>query len=261
MRRRLFALAALAGLLIATDVAAQSAVEGCDVPGELRGLHARLPNTAEAVGKGRELVVVALGSSSTVGVGASRPDIAYPAQLEAALRRAWPALAIVVHNEGVGGETAAQMLARLESSVLVHRPQLVIWQVGGNGLLQDRDVAEHGNLLRLGIARIAAAKSDVVLMDPQYAPRLLMNLRYRDVVDGIAAVAEETRVGLLQRSDMMRYWVTSGGYRIDELIGPDQLHMSDIGYTCVARLLAEGVVAATRAALPSPAASLKEGVK
>lgn len=260
--RRAF-LAGLAGLFAATSAAAQvtsptATTEECYVPAELRGVHASLPNTAEAVGKGRELVIVALGSSSTAGTGASRPDKAYPAQLQVALRRVWPTLAIVVYNEGVGGETTEKMLARLERSVLAHQPHLVIWQIGSNGLLQDRRAADHDDLLRQGIARIAAAKADVVLMDPQYAPRLLVNSRYRDVIDAIAAVAAETKVGLLQRSAMMQYWLTTGRYGLDELIVADLLHMSDTGYACVAQLLADGVVAATHAPPPVSPASLAD---
>src|SRR4051812_19623728 len=42
-----------------------------------------LPATAAAVAAGRPVTIVALGSSSTAGIGASTPDRTYPAQLEA----------------------------------------------------------------------------------------------------------------------------------------------------------------------------------
>ncbi len=50
---------------------------GCDM----------LPRTCAAVAAGRPLVVVAIGSSSTAGAGATAPKRACPAQLEAALLR------------------------------------------------------------------------------------------------------------------------------------------------------------------------------
>jgi lysophospholipase L1-like esterase len=262
--RRTAFLVGFALLSFASGAVAQSALPArpadsqCAAPAELRGFHADLPHTAEAVGKGRKLVVVALGSSSTVGTGASRPDLAYPVQLADTLRRLWPTVAISVYNEGVGGETTDKMLARLDRSVLVHHPQLVIWQTGSNGLLQNREKADRGSLLRQGIARIAAAGADTVLMDPQYAPMLLDNAHYNNAVADIAAVAAETKVGLLRRSDIMRYWVESGYHRMDELVVSDRLHMTDLGYTCVAHLLASGMAAAVQHP-GQPAVALRTG--
>ena len=46
----------------------------------------------------------------------------------------------------------------------------------------------------------------------------------------------------------MRYWVQGGRFALGELIVSDQLHMSDVGYTCIARILAEGIVRATAVA-------------
>ena len=244
----------VAGLALLFAVASAAAEplpaddDACQVPAELRGLQANLPHTAAAVRAMGELIVVALGSSSTVGVGASRPEKAYPAQLADVLQRAWPDLAITVRNAGIGGETTDQMLGRLDGDVLVHQPHLVIWQMGSNGQTEDRDIAAHGEFLRRGIARMTAAGADIVLMDLQYAPRLLRKARFKDIVDGIAAVAAETQVGLLRRFEIMRYWVQGGRFALGELIVSDQLHMSDVGYTCIARILAEGIVRATAVA-------------
>ena len=71
-----------------------------------------LPNTARAIRRGAALVIVAIGSSSTQGVGASDQAHTYPALLAEELRRRWPRLAVTVVNKGVGGENAEQMLAR-----------------------------------------------------------------------------------------------------------------------------------------------------
>jgi hypothetical protein len=49
-----------------------------------------LPASRAALRAGRPLTVVAFGSSSTEGAGASTPDHAYPARLEALLRAALP---------------------------------------------------------------------------------------------------------------------------------------------------------------------------
>ena len=51
-------------------------------------------------------------------------------------------------------------------------PDLVIWQVGTNAVLRNLDPAETAKLVEEGVARIQAAGSDVVLVDPQYSPRV-----------------------------------------------------------------------------------------
>jgi len=43
---------------------------------------------------------------------------------------------------------------------------------------------------------------------------------------------------------MQRDWVTSGQYRVEELMTPDQLHMNDTSYACIAHLLAESLTSA-----------------
>ncbi len=57
----------------------------------------------------RELRIVAMGSSSTQGYGASNPQFAYPAQLKMKLEAAMPGIKVHVWNKGVGGEDAAEM--------------------------------------------------------------------------------------------------------------------------------------------------------
>ena len=133
----------------------------------------KLPNTARAIRSGKPLVIVAIGSSSTEGVGASDPAHTYPALLAEELRHRWPQLAVNVINKGVGGELASQMLARFERDVLPYHPQLVIWQTGSNQALKSENIEGYAETLREGISRLKAAKADVVLMDPQFAPRVL----------------------------------------------------------------------------------------
>ena len=43
----------------------------------------------------------------------------------------------------------------------------------------------------------------------------------------------------------MRDWVSSGRYKIEEIVSPDGLHMNDLSYSCVANLLADSLTAAT----------------
>jgi acyl-CoA thioesterase I len=219
----------------------------CTAPDGVTRLKVALPHTAHAIRRGEALVIVAIGSSSTQGVGASDQAHTYPALLAEALRRRWPRLAVTVVNKGVGGETAEQMLARFTRDVLPYRPQLVIWQTGSNQALLSEDVQGYEKTVREGIARLKASHMDVILMDPQYAPRVLERPRHRAIVDTIGRLANDSRVAVFQRFAMMRHWVTSGKYRMEDIISRDQLHMNDASYHCIALLLADSLADAALA--------------
>jgi len=203
-----------------------------------------LPNTARAIRRGAALVIVAIGSSSTQGIGASDQAHSYPAQLAEELRHRWPRLAVTVVNKGIGGETADQMLARFTRDVLPYHPQLVIWQTGSNSVLQSRDVQDYEQTIREGITRLKAAHMDVILMDPQYAPRILGRPIHKAIVDTIGEVSNDLKVAVFRRFAVMRYWVTNGQYKMEDIISQDQLHMNDASYHCIARLLADSLASA-----------------
>src|SRR5829696_5126651 len=136
---------------------------GCAAPPDLISFEYRLTRTARRLLAGLPLVIVALGSSSTAGAGASSADAAYPARLAAELRERCGNEAINVLNRGINGEDVREMLARFDADVISHNPDLVIWQLGTNWLLQDDSLNVFDGLLRDGIKRLASAASDVVL--------------------------------------------------------------------------------------------------
>src|SRR6185312_1463932 len=109
----------------------------CNGPTGFTRLQEPLLRTSLALTAGDPLVIVAIGSSSTAGVGASSPAASYPSQLEADLRARFPGVPITVLNRGIGGEEAPQMLARFDRDVIAEKPDLVLWQVGTNGVLRD----------------------------------------------------------------------------------------------------------------------------
>lgn len=222
----------------------------CTAPDEVTRFKVTLPRTARAIRQGKALVIVAIGSSSTQGIGASDQAHAYPALLAEELRRRWPRLDVTVVNKGIGGETAEQMLARFTRDVLPYHPQLVIWQTGSNHVLASEDVQGYEQTVRTGIARLKAARMDVVLMDPQYAPRVLGRPLHKAIVNTIGTVGNDLKVAVFQRFAVMRHWVTKGQYRIEDIITRDQLHMNDASYHCIARLLADSLASAALATPP-----------
>ncbi|HXZ02469.1 MAG TPA: SGNH/GDSL hydrolase family protein [Stellaceae bacterium] len=234
---------------------AGAAVDRCAIPAEFVALSAPLPHTAARLKAGGPLTIVALGSSSTEGIGATRPDRSYPSRLAELLRARFPGVAIRVVNRGVGGELAPQMLARLDRDVLAERPDLVIWQLGTNSVLRDRDPADEVELARRGIERIRAAGADVMLMDLQYAPAVLQHAGYREMEQVLSAVAMSEDVPMVRRFAMMRHWAEDGTMSFRVMLAGDRLHMSDASYDCLARQVSQAIAAAAEAPRLALAAS------
>ena len=235
---RLAVAVVLAFLAIATGA---TAAPECSAPAEISGIGVPLPRLAAAIAAGRVPVVVALGSSSTEGVGATAPERAYPARLAAEMRERH-GLSTRVINMGTGGEATSDMLRRFDRDVLRYRPDLVIWQTGSNTALRHVDPGAHHRALEAGILRLRAIGADVILMSPQFAPRVIEAPRHGEIVSGLDRLAARAGVGLFHRFEIMRFWRQSG-IPFEAMLSPDQLHMNDWSYGCIARLLADAIAA------------------
>jgi acyl-CoA thioesterase I len=219
----------------------------CAVQADIARFDQRLSRVALRLSGGVPIKIVAIGSSSTFGAGASSPANSYPSRLEVELRQHFPDHPITVVNRGVNGEEATDMLARFATSVIAEDPHLVIWQVGTNSLLRDRPLDVRSKVLQDGIAQLKSRRMDVVLMDPQYAPRVLAKTDHEAAVAQIASVAKEQKVGLLHRYDMMRHWHDIERLAFETFVTSDGLHMNDWGYRCLANSLGVAITdAATR---------------
>lgn len=234
-------------LVGSAPMAAEPSQTACPNAQPFINLGTTLPATSSALRRGDEVVIVAIGSSSTSGVGASDRTRAYPARLERELHRRLPGHRIRVINKGIGGEDAEEMIARFERDVLSHNPDLVIWQAGTNMMLRNGAKESLVPLLRAGVRTLKADHIDVVLMDPQYAPKVTDVPSHPEFVMTIAEIAREQRIGLFHRFALMRNWVQSDAFAVRDIISPDQLHMNDVSYVCVARALASGIADAVRA--------------
>jgi lysophospholipase L1-like esterase len=190
---------------------------------------------------GEPLTIVALGSSSTEGAGASSPQASYPNRLEALLRGKLPGVELRVINAGKSGETSQEMLARMDADVISHDPDLVIWQAGGNEVLLGRDPAAFLDLMRQGLRRLRQAGVEVVLMDNQRSPRILDAPAHARFEAAMQTLAEQERVPLFHRSRLMRGW-QEAGLPPAEVLAQDGLHHNDRGYACLAEALAAALV-------------------
>jgi acyl-CoA thioesterase I len=206
-----------------------------------------LRHIARRLAANEPLTIVAIGSSSTRGAGASSAAASYPSRLAAELTKRFPRDDITVLNRGVNGEEIEQMLARFPADVIAAHPDLVLWQVGTNAVLRDRQLQPDATLLRDGIKQIKDAGADVVLIDMQFAPRVIAKSETPDMEDEIARAAKEGSVDLFNRFAVMREWHEVEHIPFEAFVAPDGLHMNDWGYACVAKLIAAAITeAATR---------------
>ena len=229
----------------------------CTAPAELLRLDYVLPRTAHQLSKSQPLRIVAIGSSSTYGAGASSQAMSYPSRLEAELRDLHPRSPVTVFNRGVNGETTREMLVRFDSGVFAEKPDLVLWQVGSNSVLFDRPIGPAAELLREGLGRLKTAGVDVVLINPQYAPKVLAKNEINQMVDLIDALARQANVDLFQRFALMRYWRLTEDMPFSAFLSKDELHMNDWSYGCLAKLLAGAISDAAKRPVPIVSASAK----
>jgi lysophospholipase L1-like esterase len=198
---------------------------------------------ASKLASGAPVTIIAFGSSSTQGWGSTSPEFTYPNRLAAQLHRQYPGADITVLNRGTGGEDAPQMMKRLQTSVIDMKPDLVIWQVGTNAVLRGLDPAETARLVSDGVALIQAAGADLVLVDPQYSPRVNERAQSASqMVRLLSKVAALRHVGLFPRFEVMREWHEEQAIPIDKFVIADGLHMNDWGYACFAQLLGDDII-------------------
>ena len=219
-------------------IAAPASVDDCPLA---RIAPLALSRVRETLASNSELTIVALGSSSTQGWHSTSIAQSYPAILQAELSAALPNAHVAVINRGVGGQDAAEMVPRIDADVLGVRPSLVVWQVGANGAMKNRDPASFHALVATGVEKLKRAGIDVVLMDNQRAPAILSSPHHLEIDQALADIATHTGAGLFDRGALMDQW-RLGGHPYEQFISDDGIHHNDLGYRCVARALASAIL-------------------
>src|SRR6516162_7925156 len=234
---------ALGGLFAVapTPVAADASAPRCVAPADLTRLDLQLKRNARRLASRQLIVIVALGSSSTAGAGASSDAATYPSRLMVELAQRFPTQPIIVLNRGISGERAVDMLARFDESVAAERPDLVLWQLGTNAILRGYEHSKSDALIHEGIRRIKAIGSDVVLIDPQFAPKVIAQPEIADMIELISSAAKQGNVDVFRRFALMRHWHDVDGIPFEVSLSPDGLHMNDWSYSCFAKALADAI--------------------
>jgi lysophospholipase L1-like esterase len=247
---RLFGL--VAGLtVISSAAAAVELPKQCAVPPELMRLAYPLPNVSEKLQRGEPVTIVAIGSSSTAGTGASSAKATYPSRLQASLKAMFPRSAVTVINRGVPGDTSPNMVGRFKHDAIEPKPDLIIWQTGTNSALGGSNVERFAADVRRGIRMARKHNIEIILMSPQFAPRFESVSNRMTFIDHLHALAEREQVPVFHRYEVMKHWIKSGQFTNQTMINPDGLHLTDLSYGClgglVARMIAGPAIATARA--------------
>jgi acyl-CoA thioesterase-1 len=117
-------------------------------------------------------VILVFGDSISAGYGLARVDQGWVALLQTRLKDQGYGYQVV--NASVSGETTAGGLARLPRALMLHRPKIVILELGGNDGLRALPVAQmRANLVRM-VDLASAAGAQILLlgmrMPPNYGP-------------------------------------------------------------------------------------------
>jgi acyl-CoA thioesterase I len=227
----------------------------CATPSDLVRLNNPLTRLTQKLTTRGPITIVAIGSSSTAGAGASSPTANYPNRLAAELNQHFPGRSITVINRGVGGEEIADMLKRFDTEVVALKPDLVLWQLGTNSVIRDHPVTDHGAGIRAGLAKIRAIGADVVLIDPQFAPKVISKPEAGQMVELISMTAKQEDVDLFHRFNVMKRWYNQDHMKFETFVSADGLHMNDWSYACFAKGLGVAIAEAARRPVMSASAT------
>jgi acyl-CoA thioesterase-1 len=212
----------------------------CEVPVGDMASPAPLPHLAAALQEHKKTIrVMAIGSSSTVGLGASSPARNYPAQFEAILERTFKGLDVVIINRGVSGELAASTAERLKLQVALERPDVVLWQVGTNDALSHVPLNDFIDTVRDTVRWLKEHGIDTVLVGLQYSPRVARDGYYASIRSALKNLATAENVLLVRRFEAMEFIEKA---KEEQLLSADNLHLNDLGYQCMAEHIARSVV-------------------
>jgi lysophospholipase L1-like esterase len=224
----------------------------CDVPAADIAAPASLPYATAALQQGERVRILAIGSSSTLGSGASSNAKTYPSELEMILEHALKGADIVMVNRGIAGEMAETTADRIRTEIALRKPDLVLWQLGTNDALARVPLADFEETVRSTVRWLKENKIDVVLVGLQYTARLARDANYAAIRDSLQKIAAEESILYVRRYDAMRFIAQRKANL--QLLAGDNFHLNDLGYQCMAEHVAHAVIVSlfTDRARPAP---------
>lgn len=213
----------------------------CSAPENQIATSSPLPNTAARLEKTRALKILAIGSSSTYGVGATDRAHNYPSQLESILEKVWKDADVTVVNRGISGEVASATSVRLKNEAALVRPDLVLWQLGTNDALSHIRVEDFEETVRSTVRMLKQNNIDVVLVGLQYTPKFAHDESYTAIRRALNQIAEQEGLLYVRRYQAMEFIARTKANL--QYLSDDNFHLNDLGYQCMAEHIAHAVIA------------------
>ena len=208
------------------------------------GMAKSLPGLGQKIDSGESIRIVALGSSSTEGTPEMPREQIFASVLGRELSKQ-VLTPVEIFNKGKGGETIPKMVDRLQRDVLSLKPDLLVWQLGVNDVLQMDGV--DGAVLRMKAAleELRLADVPVVLVDLQTSPMVDRDKDTPAMQSAIEEAAQRQGVIHFHRQAFMKRMIETREAVATELVQPDGLHMTQLGHFCTGQLLATQIAQAS----------------
>jgi hypothetical protein len=238
----------VAGLVTLLPARAEEA-KLCEVPTEMLATESVLDKAADQI-KSRQLDVVVVGSGSSTLMGADGATAAYPARLEYYLGQKLPGVTVHVATDLHLKQSAEEVAPGLAKLVKDGKPSLVVWQTGTVDALRSIDPDDFRNAINEGITELKGASANIVLMNPQYNPRMETVISVTPYLDNMRVAATEKDVPLFDRFGIMRHWSDIGDF--DLSVTTRSLALARSVHDCIGRALADFIVEAAHLKNPEP---------
>jgi acyl-CoA thioesterase-1 len=174
---------------------------------------------ASVSAKAETPVILVFGDSISAGYGLARVEQGWVSLLQTRLKEQEYGYQVV--NASVSGETTAGGLARLPRALMLHRPAIVVLELGGNDGLRALPVAQMRTNLSRMVDLAAAAGAKVLLlgmrMPPNYGPDFTEQFRrsYDDL-------AQDRKLPLVP-------FLLNGIALLPNLMQADGIHPNELG--------------------------------
>lgn len=227
----------LIGVIAYASVVSAGPGDTCAVAAHLVHADARLARVATAISKAKSLTIVVAGTASSTLPGAEGPAAAFPARLEAVLRKKLPDVEVKVISMAKPRQTAADMASTFPKLLKDEKPALVIWQTGTVDAMRGIGADGFQTTLEEAVDVLREGGADVIFMNPQYNPRTDAVIATAPYSEAIRWVALGRSLNLLDRQAIMRHWGELGTF--DLLAATKSIETAAKVHECIGRLLAD----------------------
>ena len=212
----------------------------CPAPDDFAFSIDALPATAAAIQR-KNLTILAIGGTATLGAPAQGLEFTYPMQLAGKLGARLPGVTVRPVISAVPRQTAAELMSSLDVVLATEKPALVIWGPGANAAGRGESIDIFDEHIVRVIEKIKMAGSDVILMTLQFAPSIALVVNLPPYRSAIIRGAENARVPVLDRYSLMRFWNDAGFLRFDVTGHDERVQVARKMYGCIAEILTKSI--------------------